>query len=96
MNWLRQANSEPLWKDEFSVHASEERYVTRRQLAKFLVLTSLGMFAGNVWLLTATLESFLQGNLRATLPAAIVSGVILLICVGLYLFVARVDSEVGT
>jgi Rieske Fe-S protein len=57
MNWLRQANSEPLWKDEFPVHASEERYVTRRQLAKFLVLTSLGMFAGNVWLLLRSLLS---------------------------------------
>jgi protein-S-isoprenylcysteine O-methyltransferase Ste14 len=49
-----------------------------------------------IWLLSATLESFLRGNLRASLPAAIVSGVILLICVGLYLFVARVDAEVGS
>jgi Rieske Fe-S protein len=51
MNWLRRASSEPLWKDEFSIHTADERYVTRRQLTKFLVLTSLGMFAGNVWIL---------------------------------------------
>ena len=51
MNWLKRTNSEPLWKEEFSVHAAEERYVTRRQLAKFLVLTSLGMFVGNLWIL---------------------------------------------
>jgi hypothetical protein len=31
-----------LWREEFSVHAAEERYVARRQFGKFLVLTSLG------------------------------------------------------
>lgn len=41
----------PLWRDEFSVHEAEQQYVTRRQLTKFLVLTSLGMFVGNLWLL---------------------------------------------
>ena len=51
MNWLHRASSEPLWKEEFSVHAADERYVTRRQLTKFLVLTSLGMFVGNLWIL---------------------------------------------
>jgi hypothetical protein len=40
-----------LWKDEFSVHAADERYVTRRQFTKFLVLTSLAMFVGQVWIL---------------------------------------------
>lgn len=43
--------SSPLWKDEFSVHSADERYVTRRQFTKFLVLTSLGMFVGQVWIL---------------------------------------------
>ena len=42
---------EPLWRDEFSISRSHERYVSRRQLAKFLTLGSLGMFAGNVWIL---------------------------------------------
>ena len=51
MNWWRRSSSEPLWKEEFSVHAADERYVTRRQLTKFLVLTSLGMFVGNLWIL---------------------------------------------
>ncbi len=41
----------PLWRDEFSVHAADERYVTRRQFAKFLTLSSFGMFAGNLWIL---------------------------------------------
>ena len=51
MNWSRRNSSEPLWKEEFSVHTADERYVTRRQLTKFLVLTSLGMFVGNLWIL---------------------------------------------
>jgi Rieske Fe-S protein len=41
---------ESLWRDEFSISKSEERYVSRRQLAKFLTLASLGMFAGNAWI----------------------------------------------
>ncbi len=42
---------DPLWKDEFSVHSADERYVTRRQFSKFLVLTSLAMFVGQIWIL---------------------------------------------
>ena len=37
------------------MHAEDERYVTRRQFAKFLTLTSLGMFAGNAWILAKSL-----------------------------------------
>ena len=40
----------PLWRDEFAIRQADERYVNRRQFAKFLVLTSLGMVAGNVWI----------------------------------------------
>ena len=47
-----------------------------------------------IWLLSAALESFLAGNHRTALPAAIFSGVMFLICFGLYLFVRRVDSDV--
>ncbi|HEY3453785.1 MAG TPA: Rieske (2Fe-2S) protein [Bryobacteraceae bacterium] len=42
---------ESLWRDEFSVFQERERFVNRRQLIKFLTLTSLGMFAGNIWIL---------------------------------------------
>lgn len=41
----------PLWREEFSVREADERYVSRRQLTKFLTLTSLAMFAGNLWIL---------------------------------------------
>ena len=42
---------QPLWRDEFSIFKADERYVNRRQLAKFLTLGSLEMFAGNLWIL---------------------------------------------
>lgn len=45
----------PLWTEEFSVHASEDKFVLRRQFTKFLVLTSFGMLAGNVWILIKSL-----------------------------------------
>jgi len=46
---------EPLWRREFPLRADAERYVSRRQFAKFLVLTSLGMFAGNLWIFARSL-----------------------------------------
>lgn len=47
-----------------------------------------------MWLLTAALEAFLAGHRETAFPAAIISGVIFLACLGLYLFVDRVDVEV--
>ena len=47
----RVKEQERLWRDEFSLSKADERYVNRRQLAKFLTLGSLGMFAGNFWIL---------------------------------------------
>ena len=51
MSLFRSPSKEPLWKDEFSVLTSDERYVSRRQFTKFLTLASLGMFVGNLWIL---------------------------------------------
>jgi arsenite oxidase small subunit len=42
--------SRSLWREEVSFRQAEERYVSRRQFGRFLVLTSLGMFVGNVWI----------------------------------------------
>lgn len=47
----RASNQEPLWRDEFSIETATDSYITRRQFSKFLVLTSLAMFAGNLWIL---------------------------------------------
>ena len=46
-----------------------------------------------IWLLSATLETFLAGHAGAVLPAAIFSGLLSLGCLALYLFVTRVDQE---
>lgn len=45
------SSTPPLWTEEFSVYASEDAYVLRRQFTKFLVLTSAGMLTGNalIW-----------------------------------------------
>lgn len=55
MPFFRRPSEEPLWRDEFSVFAERDQYVTRRQFTKFLVLTSAGMFAGNAWILVKSL-----------------------------------------
>ena len=47
-----------------------------------------------IWLLSATLESFLAGHRETALPAAIASGIIFLACFGLFFFVEQVDREV--
>ena len=55
MRWLRRPSKEPLWKDEFPILSSDERYVNRRQFTKFLVLTSFAMFVGNLWIMLRSL-----------------------------------------
>ena len=49
---VRREEPSPLWREEFPIRAGEEQYVTRRQFSGFLVLTSLGMLVGNLWILT--------------------------------------------
>ena len=46
-----------------------------------------------VWLLSATLETFLAGHSGAVVPAAIFSGLIFSGCLALDFFVTRVDQE---
>jgi hypothetical protein len=45
-----------------------------------------------IWLLSATLETFLAGHAGAVLPAAIFSGLIFSGCLALDFFVSRVDQ----
>jgi len=47
-----------------------------------------------IWLLSATLESYLGGHREAAVPGAIISGVLFAACLGLYRFVDRIDSEI--
>lgn len=62
------SSNRPLWTEEFSVHASEDAYVLRRQFTKFLVLTSFGMAAGNAWI---WMKSLLAEE-HPSLPEAVV------------------------
>ena len=57
MSRFRRPSEVPLWRDEITTDAADERYVTRRQFTKFLVLTSLGMFVGQLWILARSLFS---------------------------------------
>ncbi|MCC6978931.1 MAG: Rieske (2Fe-2S) protein [Candidatus Melainabacteria bacterium] len=51
MKQLHKDDNEPLYKEEFSISSAHEALVNRRQFTKFLTLTSLGMFTGNLWIL---------------------------------------------
>jgi hypothetical protein len=46
-----------------------------------------------IWLVMATLETYLGGHYEVALPAAVVSGIIFLACFGLYMFIERMDAE---
>lgn len=46
-----------------------------------------------IWLLSATLESFLAGNHKSAMPAAVFSGFMFLVCLSLYAFVHRFDLQ---
>jgi hypothetical protein len=47
-----------------------------------------------IWLLSATLESYLGGHREAAVPGTIISAVLFAACFALYRFVDRIDSEV--
>jgi hypothetical protein len=47
-----------------------------------------------IWLLSATLESYLAGHREAAVPGVIISAVLFVACLGLYRFVDRIDSEI--
>jgi hypothetical protein len=49
-----------------------------------------------MWLLTATLEAFLAGHDDSILPAAVISGIVFAACAGLFIFIRRIDVNVGT
>ena len=47
-----------------------------------------------IWLVIATLETYLAGHYETVLAGAIISGIIFLACFSLYLFIERMDAEV--
>jgi nitrite reductase/ring-hydroxylating ferredoxin subunit len=65
---MSERRQEDLWREEVSIRSEEERYVARRQLGKFLVLTSFGMLVGNAWIL---IKAGLARAARTFTPARI-------------------------
>jgi hypothetical protein len=47
-----------------------------------------------MWLLTATLESYLAGHLDVVMPGLAVSALLMVASLALYVFVRRIDREV--
>ena len=47
-----------------------------------------------IWLLSAALDAYLAGHRETALPAAIVSGILFLICFGLFLMINNLDRNV--
>jgi Rieske Fe-S protein len=68
----RESHSLPLWKEDISFRSADEHLVMRRQFGKFMVLTSLGMFLGNLWIL---LRTWRRRSNRPHLPVVAVANV---------------------
>lgn len=48
--------SQPRWRLDFPIDAAQDDYVSRRELAKFMVLTSAAFVAGQFWILIKSLR----------------------------------------
>jgi len=70
--------------------ASQNRGLTAIDGAMALIVVLLMV---QMWLLEATLENFLAGHREVALPAAVASAVLFAVCLGLYLFVDRLDQQ---
>jgi hypothetical protein len=69
---------------------SQRRGLTAIDGAMALIVVLLMV---QVWLLSAALSAYLAGHRDAALPAAIASGVLFAVCLGLYLMVERIDRD---
>jgi uncharacterized integral membrane protein len=46
-----------------------------------------------IWVLSATLNSYLAGHREVVIPGAVVSGLLFVMCVALYQFTVRVEHR---
>ena len=63
----------------------------RRAAVDAAMLFVVVLLAVQMWLLTATLESYLAGHAGVALPAMLLSGIFCLACFAIYRFVVRLD-----
>lgn len=71
----------------------QEQATRRRRLTAIdgaLALLAI-LLVVQMWLLTATLETYLAGHHKSALPAAFVSGLLFAACFGLYRLITGVD-----
>lgn len=61
---------QPKWRQDFPIDWAQDEYVSRRDLVKFMVLTSTALAAGQFWIV---LKSALRGGEAAARGAAIAS-----------------------
>ena len=74
-----------------NTHPPQDRGLTAIDGAMVLIVVLLIV---QIWLLSATLESYLAGHREAAVAGAILSAMLFAACLGLYRFVERIDSEV--
>jgi nitrite reductase/ring-hydroxylating ferredoxin subunit len=67
----RPADDQPRWRKDFPIDWPQDEYVSRRDLVKFIVLTSLAFVSGQLWLV---LRSFTRKQ-DAAFPALAVAGI---------------------
>jgi len=72
--------------------STPERRRRRSAIDAAMVIVILILMV-QMWLLTATLESYLAGHKEAALSGAIISAVLFFASGGLYLFVGRIDRK---
>lgn len=46
----RPATEQPRWRQDFPIDVAQDEYVSRRELVKFMVLTSAALAAGQFWI----------------------------------------------
>lgn len=69
----------------------EEVRKRRRTVIDAAMIFVVVLLMVQMWLLTATLESYLAGHHDVALPGMLVSAVLFAACLGIYRFVARID-----
>ena len=76
-------------KTELPPIVRERRRVATDAAMLFVII----LLIVQIWLLTATLESFLAGHHSVALPAMLLSGVLFLLCFGIYAFMRNLDRR---
>ena len=67
----RPTEAQPKWRRDFPIDAGQDDYVSRRELVKFMVLTSGAFVAGQVWLVLKSLWDRSPAGPQALAVAAV-------------------------